>query len=539
MSITKPFNLFFAFLFTVFITAGHPVIDVTAQAANSLGVRPALRSLRYDQPPTQYSPSDSLLMAPKYAWHTFYGGYDWDGANALAVDNDGNVYMAGYSRFLWQGDGKINPLHPHSGGSADMVIVKLDSVGTYQWHTFYGGAAKARAMAVDDSGNVYIAGESYNTWQGDGNIDSLHSHSGGTADIVVLKLNSAGNYQWHTFYGASNDWNGVTAMTLDASGNVYVSGYNVYTWQGDNAANPLHPHSSNSFHEDMVILKLDSAGSYQWHTFYGAPYYSDMGRALAADNDGNVYVAGQSALTWQGSENGNPLHPHNGGMNMVIVKLSGAGDYQWHTFYGGVDSWNVATALAVDGSGNVYAAGHSDVTWQGDGNTNPLHPYSGSGIDMGVVKLNNTGNYQWHTFYGGNDYDYPYALALDSNGDIYIAGVSYATWSGEGGGPLHPHSSSGSLGDMVIAKLSSAGNYRWHTFYGGSDYDEARALTVDTNGNIYVAGDSRAPWQGDNNAAPLHPYCVSGIEFDYDTAILKLARPLSYSERIFLPIIIK
>jgi len=92
---------------------------------------------------------------------------------------------------------------------------------------------------------------------------------------------------------------------------------------------------------------------------------------------------------------------------------------------------------------------------------------------------------------------------------------------------------------MVIAKLSSAGNYRWHTFYGGSDYDEARALTVDTNGNIYVAGDSRAPWQGDNNAAPLHPYCVSGIEFDYDTAILKLARPLSYSERIFLPIIIK
>jgi hypothetical protein len=194
-----------------------------------------------------------LNSSGAYQWHAFYGSASNDGGNALAVDAGGNVFVTGYSAATWDGPAAAAPLHAHSGGAYDIFVLKLDTNGAYQWHTFYGSASNdvGRALAVD-GGNVYVTGESGATWDGPAAAAPLNTHSGDD-DLFVLKLNSSGAYQWHTFYGSAiND--GAYGLAVDTGGNVHVTGYSYPTWDGPAAQPPLHTHSGGT---DLLVLKLN------------------------------------------------------------------------------------------------------------------------------------------------------------------------------------------------------------------------------------------------------------------------------------------
>ncbi|MBN1137699.1 MAG: SBBP repeat-containing protein, partial [Anaerolineae bacterium] len=78
-----------------------------------------------------YDPRYPLTIDPTYQWHTFYGGTGYDYGNAIALDGSGNIYVAGYSSASWQGDGNTSPLHAYTGGSYDIFVLKLNSAGAY------------------------------------------------------------------------------------------------------------------------------------------------------------------------------------------------------------------------------------------------------------------------------------------------------------------------------------------------------------------------------------------------------------------------
>ena len=152
-----------------------------------------------------------------YQWHTFYGSPDFDNAYSITVDGQNNVYVAGGSPLSWQGDGNTSPKHADSGGG-DIILLKLDKQGAYQWHTFFGSSAgdDASGVVTDGAGNIYLIGGSYRTWQGVGDIDPLHGYTGAW-DILAMKLNSNGDYLWHTFYGSSENERGL-AIARDFAG---------------------------------------------------------------------------------------------------------------------------------------------------------------------------------------------------------------------------------------------------------------------------------------------------------------------------------
>jgi uncharacterized repeat protein (TIGR01451 family) len=492
----------------VYLASLEHALSVEFPAENRVGFEDKAYDRRYP-----------LTIDSTYRWHTFYPGE----ASALELDSSGGIYVAGYSHYTWQGPEGEAPLHAHSGGD-ELMVLRLNGSGAYQWHTFYGAftgdGERAFALALDGSGGVYVAGHSYYPWQGPEGEAPLHAHSGDhRPDLTVLKLDGNGAYQWHTFYGSADPDNAY-ALALDGSGGVYVAGNSLAPWDGPEGQAPLHAHSGGS--RDLMVLKLDGSGTYQWHTFYGSTN-DDIAYALASDGSGDLYLAGNSAGTWDGPEGQPPLHDPTESGGLVVLKLDSSGAYLWHTFYR-----DLAYALALDGSENVYVAGYSLGEWDGPAGQAPLHTYSGS-YDLVVLKLDGNGAYQWHTFYGTDTSDRAEALAVDNSGDVHVAGFSDVTWDGPGEqNPLHAHSGGG-FSDLVVLNLDSNGAYGWHTFYGSGDADDyANALALDGTGGVHVAGGSPAAWDGPVGQPPLHAHSGSGdlvvLKLDADGADLALAK---------------
>ena len=173
-----------------------------------------------------------------------------------------------------------------------------------------------------------------------------------------------------------------------------------------------------------------------WNTFLGSSGY-DKGYSVAVDANGNVYVAGYSTATW-----GSPVRAFSSGGDAFAAKLDSSGALTWNTFLGGSGS-DYGNSVAVDANGNVYVAGYSYVTWG-----SPARAFSGFN-DAFAAKLDFSGVLTWNTFLGGGGNDIGYSVAVDANGNVYVAGGSDATW----GSPVRAFSS---YNDAFVVKLGSA-----------------------------------------------------------------------------------
>ncbi len=443
------------------------------------------------------APSLPSFIDPTLTWSTFLGGTSIDQGYGIAVDGSGNVYVAGVSQATWG-----SPIRGYSGGNGDAFAAKLDGGGNLMWNTFLGGSEQdvSHAIAVDGSGNVYVAGYSDATWGA-----PVRAYAGDD-DAFAAKLDGSGNLIWNTFLGGSDAVNpnkGDTghAIAVDGSGNVYVVGTSWDTW-----GSPIRVYTSDR--RDAFAAKLDGSGNLAWNTFLGSGG-DDYGYGIAVDGGGNSYVAGQGCGSW-----GSPVRGYAGWCDGFAAKLNGSGSLAWNTFLGGSGDADGADAVAVDGSGNVYVVGDSPHTWG-----SPVRAYAG-GDDAFAARLDNSGNLTWHTFLGGSEDDYGYEIAADGSGNATVVGYSRATW----GSPARPFTSEP---DAFAAGLDSSGSLTWNTFLGGSGTDYGYAIAADDKGNVYVSGTSFSSW-----GLPIHSYTGAG-----DAFVVKLL--VALPERLYLPLAVR
>lgn len=414
----------------------------------------------------EYNIAYPLFIDPTLTWNTFLGASTWVVGYAIAVDGSGNVYVAGTSNITWG-----TPIRAHSG-NYDAFVAKLDSSGTLTWNTFLGGSGAdyGRAVAVDGSGNVYVAGESTATWQGTNPPVRAYTNS---FDAFVAKLDSNGVLGWNTFLGG-NGWDAGSAIVVDGS-ELYVAGRSSATWQGTNP--PVRAYTGGT---DAFVARLNkNSGALAWNTFLGGSG-DDFGTGIAAGG-GNVWVAGSSDASWQGTSA--PIRSYSGGRDVFAASLnSSTGALLWNTFLGGSGN-DYGGGIAVWGGSSIYVAGHSNASWQGT--SQPIRAYTG-GTDAFVAKLDSNGVLGWNTFLGGSSDDFSGAIAVDVSNNVYVTGYSGASW----GSPVRAYQGDA---DTFAAKLSNSGELTWNTFVGGSGADWSGGI-VPSGSNVCVVGTSNATW---------------------------------------------
>ncbi|MGI8922421.1 MAG: hypothetical protein ACR2HJ_00015 [Fimbriimonadales bacterium] len=282
----------------------------------------------------------------------------------------------------------------------------------------------------------------------------------------------AQNEIWARRYnGPGNHFDRVTAMALDASGNVYVTG-------------PAYPAGSQN-NQNYVTIKYSSDGNELWLATYSVND-NDVSQAIVVDGNGNVYVSGSSgtvkynfagAQQWSRPPGGAiGLDP---GGNLVIVGSSGGLAALWKYSPNGSLLWSQTfdapgpgsdglSAVAIDGSGDIFAAGAR----------NRVHDKAFS--DFLVLRYSASGDFQWDGFLAGSENlgDWAIAVALDPGGNPVVAGqVNVGTFD--------------PAGDVAVAKFNrTSGDETWRDVYDGPDHlwDGAADLAIDSAGNSIVAG---------------------------------------------------
>ncbi len=413
-------------------------------------------------------------------WNTFLGGPGAGGSRTtnvgkgIAVDGAGNAFVVGTSTATWGKPvraftvGIETPSGFVLGGEGvDAFVARLDPVGALVWSTFLGGPSDdyGQAIAIDKSGNVYVAGASFAAW---GRPERALTAS---RDAFVAKLDAqTGALVWNTFLGGGvgsrSEGNGIAA---DGSGNVYVVGMSDATW-----GRPVRSHTAGN---DAFAAKLDAkTGALVWNTFLGGSG-SDEARAVAIDGSRGLYAVGSSGAAW-----GRPVRAHSGGNDAFATKLDAAsGALVWNTFLGGSGT-DRGRGVAVARSGNPYVAGDSSAAWG-----SPLRAYTARD-DAFVARLDPaSGALAWHTFLGGPGYDDGLGIAVDGSGNVYATGPSEAAW----GSPVRPYSA---LNDAFVAKLDPGGALSWTAFVGGEHQDFPAGIAVAEGGDVYLVGYSSGTW---------------------------------------------
>lgn len=336
------------------------------------------------------------------------------------------------------------------------------AAATKTWTTFFGGSGNetGTSIALDSKGNELVGGDSDKTWG-----TPLRPYTSGE-DGFVAKLNPNGGLRWNTFLG-TNGYDEINGIAVDADGNAYVVGASNATWGA-----PMNPYDAAG---DAFVAKVDSGGALQWNTFLGGSA-GDTGIAVAVDANGGLYVVGASGASW-----GAPVRPYSSKLDVFAAKLNAAtGKLKWNTFLGG-SGQEYGRGLEVDHGGILYVVGESNDTWG-----SPVRAYSAE-EDAFAAKVSRKGVLKWNTFLGGSGDDWGYGVALDTTGNIFVAGTSTATW----GSPTLPFSGDH---DAQIAKLNSRGVLQANTFLGSSITNAGSGIATSPTGNVYVIGQSAATW---------------------------------------------
>ena len=368
---------------------------------------------------TKLNPDGTSLV-----YSTYLGGSGDDGAYAIAVDSSGNAYVTGDTGST-NFPTTLNAYQTVYGGSFyDVFITKLNPDGTsLVYSTYLGGSGSdsARAIAVDSSGSSCVTGSTDSTNFPTTANAYQTTHVGGTTDAFVTKLDPDGTSLVYSTYLGGSGGDYALGIAVDSSGNAYVAGY---------TASTNFPTTANAYQmthvggtTDAFVTKLDPDGTSLIYSTYLGGTKDDLAWGIAVDSSRNAYVAGYTDSTNFTTTANAYQKAYAGGVDAFVTKLDPDGKNLVYSTYLGGTKDDLAWGIAVDSSGNAYAAGQTGSTDFPVTQNAYQMTYAGGGVDAFVAKLGPDGSaLAYSTYLGGSANDYVNAIAVNSSGKTFVTG---------------------------------------------------------------------------------------------------------------------
>ena len=457
-----------------------------------------------------YDRTQPLVIDPVVEYSTYLGGSGYDYAEAIAVDADGNAYVAGVTN---------SPDFPFTVGTypitGDAVtsafVTKLNPAGSAIEYTAYlGGAATAGGVAVNSAGELYVAGSTY----GDGfptTAGALQAAVAGYADVFISKLSATGSeLLYSTFLGGSDQEDRCApAIAVDSSGNAYITGSTLSddfpttpgafdrTCGSDGRCNREEGQYWVAY-PDAFVAKLDPTGTTLVYSTYlggsgdenSAQWYH-FKPSIIVDASGNAIVSGITLSPDFPTTDGAFRSAIAGGIDVFVAKLDPSGASMVSSTYLGGSGYDTSSGLALDTAGNVIVAG---LTFSEDFPTTAgafkttctgcaSYYFSPTG-DNFAAKFSHTGSaLVYSTYLGGVAGNQVNGIAVDSRGNTYAVGAAAAA------GPDPWLGFTGLYQDAILAKLNPSGTAPLFTLnLGPADPYGATGVALDSGGNAYVVG---------------------------------------------------
>ncbi|MBI1852007.1 MAG: SBBP repeat-containing protein [Planctomycetes bacterium] len=430
-----------------------------------------------------YDASKPLIIDPTLLYSTYFGGSFHDDASAIAIDEDGNVYLAGTT---FSDEGHDFPLNgcdeSFNGGFRDVFVSKLDAAGTtLEYSTYLGGSDEdyGYAIAVDANGYVAVVGT---TKSGDfPAISSFQSNLRGDHDAFAAKLSPDGSSFVFSTYIGSDDYDNGTGVAMDSAGGVIVVGN---TWSDTfPTKSPMQPTYGGGLFDGFVAKLRSDSGVLVWSTFLGGESLESC-EGVTVDSSRNVWVCGYTDS--DGFPCKNAFQKDRAGADDAFVtEIKADGQSMiFSTYVGGGDS-DEAHGIALDPEKNAYVTG---LTYSADFPTIDGYQTGQGGADAFVSKVKYDGSeLVYSTHIGGSSDDFGDAIAVDRYGNAFVAGHTASADF-----PMrHPlYATRGVADDAFVTMLSATGDALVYSTYLPSDGtdDKAAGIAVDSDDNAFVCG---------------------------------------------------
>lgn len=470
------------------------------KAGNFIGFAPGI-----------YDHSRPLIIDPTLAYSTYLGGTTEDVATAVAVDNAGDAYVAGYS---YSTDfpvtsGALQATNDKAGSALTAFVAKLNPGGTaLLYATYLGGSTNdaANGIAIDGAGNAYVAGktESVDFPTTTGAFQTANNNGGVAYTGFVSKLNPTGTALVYSTYLGGSDSNvelpgdESLGIAVNTSGVAYVVGYAVSN--DFPVTNGAFQTSITNFDGAAFVAALSADGSgLIYGTFLGGSSAGSIANAVAIDSAGDAYVGGSTSSS-SFPVTSSAIQTSFTSVAAFVAKLNPTGTgLLYATYLGGSgfpgygDSVN---AIALDSAGDAFVAGQTystkfPVTSGAFQTTN-----QSTGSDGGsafVASLNPSGTaLRYSTYLGGNWSANAYAIQVDASGNAYVAGNTDSTTFPVTSNALQStNSTTLTSGTGFITEFNSAGSAQvYSTYFGGNFGGTISGLALDSSLNVYIAGET-------------------------------------------------
>jgi uncharacterized delta-60 repeat protein len=352
---------------------------------------------------TQYAYAQVVRFAKTY------GGASDDRAHSVRQTSDGGYIVAGRIMSFGAGD-------------FDIFLIKTDANGNVQWAKTYGGTSRDIAHSVQQTsdGGYIVAGYT-------------ESFGAGLRDIILIKTDANGNFQWAKTYGGAH-WEEARSVQQTTDGGYIVAGFTRSfgpPWNGE-----------------FFLIKTDANGNLEWAKTYGGLGW-DEASSVQQTSDGGYIVAGYTRSfgpSWNGE--------------FFLIKTDANGNFQWAKTYGGL-GWDEASSVQQTSDYGYIMTGLTAA-------------FGAGAYDFFLIKTDADGSLEWAKAYGGTSYDWAFSVQQTSGGGYIVAGFTQSFGAGSA--------------DFFLIKTYANGNVQWAKTYGGASDDRANSVQQTTDGGYIVAG---------------------------------------------------